>query len=130
MKKIKYLLVILLFAPLFIIESCGPVVFSSWVETPPPPWFYPNRVESVRYVYFPDYSIYYDLSIRSYIYFYNGTWVTVKTLPPRYSNINLNRSRFVRIKNYRGDNISKYHQENNTNRSRSDTENNVRGRRN
>ena len=130
MKNRKYFLVILLFTPLFIIESCGPVVISSSLKTPPPPWFYPNRVEAVRYVYFPDHMIYYDLSLRSYIYLNNGAWLTVKVLPSRYRAINLKRSRFVRIKNYRGDNISYYHKENNTNRKRSNSQSNTRSRRN
>lgn len=128
MKKRKYLLAILLF--IFIAESCGPVVISSRPEAPPPPWFYPNRIEAVRYVYFPEYMIYYDLSFQNYIYLNNGVWVTVKVLPPRYNYINLKQSRFIRIKNYRGDNISNYHRENNTNQGRSSSRNNVRSRRN
>ena len=111
------------------IKSCGPVVISSRPETPPPPWFYPNRVEMVRYVYFPEYLIYYDLSLRNYIYLDNNVWVRVNVLPPRYRTINLNRSRFIRVKNYRGDNISSYHRENNTTRSRSNTSSTT-GRRN
>lgn len=98
-------------------ESCGPVVISSRLETPPPPWFYPNRVELVRYVYFPEHMIYYDLSLRSYLYLDNNVWVRVNVLPPRYRSINLNRSRYVRIKGYRGDNIRQYHNENNTRRN-------------
>lgn len=111
------------------IKGCGPVVISSRPETPPPPWFYPNRVEMVRYVYFPEYLIYYDLSLRNYIYLDNNVWVRVNVLPPRYRTINLNRSRFIRVKNYRGDNISSYHRENNTTRSRSNTSSTT-GRRN
>ena len=129
MKKRRYVLVILLLISAIMIENCGPVVISSRPETPPPPWFYPNRLEMVRYVYFPDYMIYYDLSLRNYIYLDNNVWVRVNVLPPRYRAINLNRSRFVRVKNYRGDNISRYHRENNTTRRRSNTSG-TRSRRN
>ncbi|WNH13085.1 hypothetical protein [Thalassobellus suaedae] len=129
MIKGRYVMVLLVLISALAIESCGPVVLSSRLETPPPPWFYPNRVEMVRYVYFPEYSIYYDLSLRNYIYLNNNVWVRVNVLPPRYRAINLNRSRFVRVKTYRGDNISEYHRENNATRRRSNTSSTM-GRRN
>ncbi|WNH07767.1 hypothetical protein [Thalassobellus suaedae] len=129
MIKGRYVMVLLVLISALAIESCGPVVLSSRLETAPPPWFYPNRVEMVRYVYFPEYSIYYDLSLRNYIYLNNNVWVRVNVLPPRYRAINLNRSRFVRVKTYRGDNISEYHRENNTTRRRSNTSSTM-GRRN
>lgn len=116
MKKRKYLLVILIFT--LLIESCGPIIISPSSETLPPYWFYPNRIENVRYVYFPEHMIYYDLSLQNYIYLNNGIWLTVKVLPSYYNSINLRRSRFVCVKGYRGDNISLYHRENNTNRTR------------
>lgn len=112
MKKRKHLLVILLFAFMFITASCGPVVISSRPEMPPPPWFYPNRVENVRYIYFPDYSIYYDLTLRNYIYFDNGVWLHVNLLPPRFNSINFRKSRRIHINNYFGDNIREYHPRN------------------
>ena len=115
---------------IFNLESCGPIIISSRQDTPPPPWFYPNRVEAVRYVYFPDYMIYYDLIFGNYIYLNNNVWVTVKVLPPKYNSINLKRSRFVRVKGYRGDNISNYHRENNISSTRSSTQTNLRSRRN
>lgn len=129
MIKGRYVMVLLVLISALAIESCGPVVLSSRLETAPPPWFYPNRVEMVRYVYFPEYSIYYDLSLRNYIYLNNNVWVRVNVLPPRYRAINLNRSRFVRVKTYRGDNISEYHRENNATRRRSNTSSTM-GRRN
>lgn len=130
MKPKRLFYIILLIASMSIVESCGPVVISSRPDMPPPPWFYPNRVEAVRYVYFPDHMIYYDLSLRNYIYFNNGIWVTVDVLPLPYRNINLRRSRFIRVKGYRGDNISSYHRENNTTRRSSRTGTDTRGRRN
>ena len=113
MKKRTYVMVLLFLISALALESCGPVVLSSRSESPPPPWFYPNRVEMVRYVYFPEYSIYYDLTLSNYLYLNNGVWIRVKVLPPRYHNINLNRSKYVRVKGYRGDNIRIYHNENN-----------------
>jgi len=112
MKKVIFLILALLGATIFTLESCGPVVISSRLGTPPPPWFYPNRVETLRYVYFPDYSIYYDLSLRNYSYFENGIWITANILPPRFHSINLRRSKQVRITNYFGDDIKRYHNEN------------------
>ena len=111
-----------------ILGSCGPVIITSIPNNPPPVWFYPNRIETVRYVYFPDYLIYYDLSLRSYLYLDNGVWITVKVLPPRYHNIDLKRSRFIRINDYYGDRIDVYHRDYNTNRGRSNKS--VRSQRN
>tara|TARA_R110002051_G_scaffold75877_1_gene138047 strand:+ start:18713 stop:19081 length:369 start_codon:yes stop_codon:yes gene_type:complete len=101
----------------FTIQSCGPIVLLSRPEQPLPPWFYPNRVEAVRYVYFPEHTIYYDLYLRNYLYLNNNIWVRVNVLPERYSAINLNRSRYVRVTGYRGDTIRQYHNENNVSRS-------------
>ena len=129
MKKRNYAITLLLIISALAVESCGPIVISSRPDIPPPPWFYPNRVETVRYVYFPEFMIYYDLTLRNYIYRNNNVWVRVNALPPRYRSINLNRSRFVRIKTYRGDNISKYHRENKTTRRRTNTSS-TRSRRN
>lgn len=95
------------------LSSCGPVVFTSRPHTPPPPWFYPHRVESVRYVYFPEHMIYYDLSLRTYIYLDNGVWISAAVLPRRFNGVNLRRSRTVRIRDYHGDDIRRYHKENN-----------------
>ncbi|MCW5521108.1 hypothetical protein J1N09_14765 [Aureitalea sp. L0-47] len=118
MKSINLLSRIWLLAGFLLLASCGPVIFSSRVQTTPPGWFYPNRVEVVRYVYFPDYLIYYDLSLRQYIYFENGVWITVNVLPPRFREVNLRRSRFIHINDYYGDRIDTYHRDN-LNRGRS-----------
>lgn len=118
MKKIIFFTLILLSTSAITLVSCGPVVFSSRLGAPPP-WFYPNRVETVRYIYFPDHLIYYDLSLRNYIYLNNGIWITASILPSRFKTINLRRSRNVRINDYFGDNIKKYHKEHNINRRNS-----------
>lgn len=109
MKKFVFLTVVLLFSLSFSLESCGPVVVTSRIGTPPPPWFYPNRAEVVRYVYFPEFEIYYDFSSRNYLYFDNGIWKRSNILPPRYGHLNLKRSQRIRIKNYFDDDIKRYH---------------------
>ena len=108
-----------MFAALGMFSSCGPVVITARPQYPPPPWFYPHRLEVVRYVYFPEYNIYYDLSVRSYLYFDNGGWIRANTLPPHLRHLDLNRSRYERIHNYQGDDIAPYHNDHNLNRGRS-----------
>jgi|SRR5690606_12945500 len=93
----------------FSLESCGPVIISSRPSDPTPVWFYPDRVVNVRYIYFPEYLIYYDLTIRQYIYLDNGVWITIAVLPQRFQSINFRNARQVRVTNYFGDNIRHYH---------------------
>lgn len=100
---------ILLMLAVLLIASCGSVVLTSKVTTPPPPWYYPNKVETVRYIYFPDYEIYYDFSLNNYLYCTDGEWLHAPVLPKRFYGINLKRSKQLRITNYYGDNIKKYH---------------------
>lgn len=111
--------VALLLSGAFTILSCGPVIVSSRLDNPPPPWFYPNRLELVRYVYFPEYTMYYDLTARTYVYWDINSWVRVSVLPPRYRHINFSRSRYIRVRNYREDNIKRYHDQYQANRGRS-----------
>ncbi|GAA4280945.1 hypothetical protein [Gaetbulibacter aestuarii] len=121
MKTISLSKLIIAAAAFLILESCGPVIISSRPNYPVPGWFYPHRVINVRYVYFPEYTIYYDLTLRNYLYLDNGVWIRVNTLPPRYNHINFRHAKQVRVDNYFGDNIRVYH-----NDRRSDD----RGRRN
>jgi hypothetical protein len=109
MKKVKFIIIVFLLGTFISLESCGPVIISSRPSHPTPPWFYPNRVVNVRYIYFPDYTIYYDLTLRQYIYFDSGAWITVNVLPTRFNGINLRRSKQVRIENYYGNDIRDYH---------------------
>jgi hypothetical protein len=101
----------LFFGAILFLGGCGPVVISSRPNYPPPPWFYPNRLEVVRYVYFPELTIYYDLSQHTYLYLNGGVWVRSAVLPPRYRNIDLRRSRYERVRNYRDDNIKKHYEQ-------------------
>lgn len=94
---------------LLLITSCGSVVLTSKVDTPPPRWYYPNKVETVRYIYFPDYEIYYDLYKIDYLYCNEGDWFRAAVLPKRFDGINLKRSKKIRITNYFGNDIKKYH---------------------
>ena len=116
---LKTLLLFITYIILLAFASCGTVVISSRPNQPPPPWFYPNRLEVVRYVYFPEISIYYDLTARTYLYLDGGIWVRHEVLPPRFQNYDLKRSRYERIRNYSDDNIRRYHDEHNANRGRS-----------
>jgi len=102
---------LLLIGSFWLMLGCGPVIVTSRPTSPPPPWFYPNRLELVRYVYFPELTIYYDLHSSMYVYLEGGVWIRRKVLPPRYRPYNLRRSRYVRIRDYRGDQIDQYHQE-------------------
>ena len=94
------------------LTSCGPVVLTTRIDNSPPSWFYPSRIELVRYVYFPEHAIYYDLTMSNYLYLNNGVWVRVNILPSQYRNVNLNSSKYVRVKNYRENTIRDYHNNN------------------
>ncbi|MEB8344843.1 hypothetical protein OO010_02215 [Flavobacteriaceae bacterium KMM 6898] len=101
----------LFFGAILFLGSCGPVVISSRPNYPPPPWFYPNRLEVVRYVYFPELTIYFDLTQHTYLYLNGGIWVRSAVLPPRYRNIDLRRSRYERVRNYRDDDIKRHYEQ-------------------
>ncbi len=114
MKTIKLMFTMFFLSVFISLDSCGPVIVSTHNNHPTPPWFYPNRVINLRYIYFPDYVVYYDLTYGNYIYFDNGVWLTVKVLPPRFNTVNFKHSKQIRINNYFEDNIREYHINNNT----------------
>jgi len=109
MEHKKLFIIIILFVSMMGFNNCGPVIISSRPSHPTPHWFYPNRVVNVRYIYFPEYTIYYDLTLRKYIYLNNGSWLTVNILPSRFNTINFRHTRQIRVDNYFGDNIRDYH---------------------
>jgi len=133
MKTIRLILAIFIIVAITSFESCGPVIVSSGPNYSTPPWFYPNRVLNLRYIYFPDYMVYYDLSFGNYIYFNNGIWLTVKVLPQRFNNINFKHAKRIRINNYFGNNIAEFHRSNNVyikgRRNNNDNESQARKRR-
>ncbi|MEI7676972.1 MAG: hypothetical protein WCJ03_09345, partial [Bacteroidales bacterium] len=53
-----------------------------------PAWA-PAYHPGVRYYYFPDLEMYYDLSNRDFIYLSDGQWLFSNTLPPFYADYNL-----------------------------------------
>ena len=121
MKTLKFYFVAFLLIIFMSLESCGPVIISSRPSNPPPPWFYPNRVLNVRYVYFPDYTIYYDLTLRNYLYLNNNVWIRVNALPSRYNGLDFRRSKQVRIHDYFDNNIRTYHSKRRVNDTESRT---------
>ena len=122
-KFLKTLFLLLLFIMLSILASCGPVVYTAPPAGPPPPsWFYPNRVEVVRYVYFPELRIYFDMYTHTYLYMDGGVWVRRDTLPPRFRSRDLSRYKYRRIPGYRSDDIAPYDQGQRRNSGRSNKE--------
>lgn len=115
----KTVSLLLLYALLLWLASCGPIVFTSQSGPPPPPWFYPHRVEVVRYVYFPELQVYFDLRTHSYLYLENRVWMRNRALPPRYGVIDLNRQRYERIRGYDQDDIRPYDDQSRRNSGRS-----------
>lgn len=109
-KAINIIFAGVLLSLLLCLESCGPVIVSGGYNQQTPPWFYPNRVINLRYVYFPDYLVYYDLSLGNYLYLDNGSWHAVKVLPQRFNGVNFKNAKRTRVDNYYGDNIADYHQ--------------------
>lgn len=112
MKTIRYIFLALVLALFVGLLGCGPVIVSGGYNHQTPPWFYPHRVLNVRYVYFPDYLVYYDLTLGHYIYYESGTWLTVSMLPKRFDSVNFKHAKQVRVDGYYGDNIRDYHKNN------------------
>ncbi|MBC8755890.1 hypothetical protein H2O64_14525 [Kordia sp. YSTF-M3] len=100
MKRNKLLLSVILISSLLFLGSCGPIIITPDSHVPTPSLLYPNRIEPVRYVYFPEHIIYYDLSARQYLYLESSVWIRVDVLPPRYRSMDLNRSKFVGVKGH------------------------------
>ncbi len=124
----KTFFLLLLFIVLSLLASCGPVVYTTAHTAPPPPsWFYPNRVEVVRYVYFPELRIYFDMYTHTYLYLDGGVWVRRENLPARYRNYNLNRYKYRRIPGYRNDDITPYDRDQRRNSGRSNRDYNRNG---
>lgn len=65
----------------------------------PPPWAPPyDNTSSIRYYYFPDYGMYYDVWDGQYWYLGpGGEWISSDALPPAYAGVDLNSSFIVLI---------------------------------
>jgi hypothetical protein len=58
----------------------------------PPPWAPAHGYRAkTNYVYFPAIGIYFDLSTHMYIYLEDGKWISVRTIPARYSQHDLRK---------------------------------------
>ena len=57
----------------------------------------PVGYDYAEYYYIPDIDAYYDVNNQYYVYYDNGSWVTMRELPPRYRNFDLYRAHKVVI---------------------------------
>lgn len=79
----------MLMSSLFILPGCStsyPVTSDTYYSNPDwaPPYY-----TGVRYYYFPDEEMYYDLSMRQFVYFSNSQWFFSTGLPPYCSGYDL-----------------------------------------
>ena len=94
-----------IFAPVFlaIFTACA-IPFETATSSRPavqvvyenPAWA-PTYYSGVRYYYFPDLEVYYDLQNRDFIYLYNGRWLFSRELPPFYSDYDLFHSYVISL---------------------------------
>ena len=74
------------------INSCMPppdetVVYQTYL---PPPWAPPyDNVSQIRYYYFPDYEMFYDVWDGVFCYQSGAVWICSATLPQMYATVNL-----------------------------------------
>jgi len=92
-KQLTVVLTVALFA--FTFSSCVvPVETASArvsVRYVNPPWA-PPYYAGVRYYYFPDLELYYDLADGDFVFLSNGRWYFSRELPPFYSEFDLNNA--------------------------------------
>jgi hypothetical protein len=93
--KSKITLIALLFASCFAGNTNAQVSvhFNIGVQ---PVWG-PVGYDYAEYYYIPDIDAYYNVSTQEYVYYDNYRWVTMRNLPPRYSNFDLYRAHKVVI---------------------------------
>ena len=56
------------------------------------PQWGPVGYEQARYYYLPEMDLYYDIANRNYTYYENGRWASYRSLPRRYSHVDLYRT--------------------------------------
>jgi hypothetical protein len=73
-------------------SSCGaPAHVSVGAQYVNPAWA-PPYYSGVRYYYFPDIEVYYDLADQEFVYLLDGRWLFSSVLPPVYSSYDLYNS--------------------------------------
>jgi uncharacterized membrane protein YeiB len=51
----------------------------------------PSNAQQKKFYYYPSANVYYDISGKQYVYFDNGTWTQVNTLPANIKLVNTRR---------------------------------------
>lgn len=91
MKTLKLIMVSIILITMFAFAGCSTYNYGT-TETQTsyenPEWA-PDYYTGVRYYYLPDIEVYYDLTMRDFIYLNNGRWVYSRVLPPMYSYYDL-----------------------------------------
>ena len=63
------------------------IVYNNYV---PPPWAPPyDNISTIRYYYFPDYDMFYDVWDGVFCYQSGDAWICSPTLPPMYADLDL-----------------------------------------
>jgi hypothetical protein len=103
--RIKNLIILVFISGLFI--RCAPSrpAVVSYPETPP--MWGPAGYDQVRYYYFPDMMVYYDVHSSMFIYPRGSRWVSAYYLPSHYGHFDLYNSYKVVLTDYYGP--SPYH---------------------
>jgi hypothetical protein len=92
MKTLKLMMVSAILITMFSTSSCGSYNYVTTEQQTiyeNPEWA-PDYYSGVRYYYLPDLEVYYDLTMREFIYLNNGRWLYSRVLPPMYSYYDLN----------------------------------------
>ncbi|WNM18230.1 hypothetical protein [Flavobacterium capsici] len=98
MKKLKYLVIVALFA----MANTAQSQVSVNVNLGTPPVWAPANAVAVQYYYLPEIGVYYDVPAERYIYLRNGKWFRSAALPAQYRYYDLRHGRTVYLTDYRG----------------------------
>jgi len=80
------------------LTTCEASYGQVFISYTPPFWAPPyDNVSTVRYYYFPDYNMYYDVWDREYYYENGSDWVATSDLPPMWAGVDLSSSYVVLI---------------------------------
>lgn len=103
--RIKNLIILASISVLF--TMCAPSRPAVVSQPEPPPMWGPVGYEDVRYYYFPDMMVYYDVYSSMYIYPRGNRWVSAYYLPNHYGHFDLYNTYKVGLVDYYGP--SPYH---------------------